>query len=137
MSYTNYDIVTQAMKNREASTSTGNMSTVPAKSYYYTGHLSERLRNILNQRAMRGHISQVIYSYGTPIAWLDNGKWIVPDVAYSITTSSKHQSQLYRLPNISYIPWDESLIKYEEKILTGELIYVRGYGKLGSYAKAA
>lgn len=34
----------------------------------------------------------VIYSYATPIAWLDaNGVWQVPDVKYSVTTS-RHQS---------------------------------------------
>jgi hypothetical protein len=36
----------------------------------------------------------VAYSYGTPIAWLDNeGKWTVPAVNYSVTTFG-HQGKL-------------------------------------------
>jgi hypothetical protein len=32
----------------------------------------------------------VVYSYGTPIAWVTDGEWVVPDERYSATTSN-HQ----------------------------------------------
>ena len=36
----------------------------------------------------------IVYSYATPIAWrLDDGKWQMPKVAYS-TTTSKHQAKV-------------------------------------------
>jgi hypothetical protein len=38
------------------------------------------------------NVDYVIYSYSTPIAWLANGKWITPDVNYSITTK-QHQNK--------------------------------------------
>lgn len=40
-------------------------------------------------------VDYVVYSYGTPIAWRlsDTGKWIVPNVSYSRTTSC-HQGTI-------------------------------------------
>jgi len=39
--------------------------------------------------------SYAVYSYGTPIAWLnEDGVWICPDVKYSVTTS-KHQGRIF------------------------------------------
>lgn len=36
--------------------------------------------------------SYVVWSYDTPIAWVDSGgSWVIPDVKYS-TTTSKHQN---------------------------------------------
>jgi hypothetical protein len=32
-----------------------------------------------------------LFSYATPIAYRANGRWVVPDVRYSVTTS-RHQS---------------------------------------------
>lgn len=32
-----------------------------------------------------------VYSYATPIAWVTDGAWAIPDVRYSVTTS-RHQS---------------------------------------------
>lgn len=37
----------------------------------------------------------VVFSYATPIAWFANGKWTMPDVKYSVTTS-RHQSVVKR-----------------------------------------
>lgn len=37
--------------------------------------------------AMVGEADYVIFSYGTPVAWLSAGVWSVPDVTYSQTTS--------------------------------------------------
>jgi len=43
-----------------------------------------------------GHASYMVWSYGTPIAWLDHysNEWVRPDVKYSVTTS-KHQSKIF------------------------------------------
>lgn len=38
----------------------------------------------------------VVYSYDTPIAWLDNGEEVKPPVKYSATTS-KHLGKLYKV----------------------------------------
>lgn len=45
-----------------------------------------------------GFIDYVVYSYNTPIAWYCNRSgWNIPDQRYSVTTSGKHQSQLWRV----------------------------------------
>lgn len=46
-----------------------------------------------HDKAASPTIDYTIYSYATPIAWRDNGEWIIPDVKYSVTTS-RHQSQV-------------------------------------------
>jgi hypothetical protein len=95
--------------------------------------LPRRIANILSQRNREGRVTQVILSYNTPIAWLDGDVWIVPDATYSITTSSKHMSQLYRLSNVRYVPVDAGYEEYE-RVVQGKLTYHRGYGrKLGTY----
>lgn len=78
----------------------------------YFGRLPQRLRDVLDARFQAGAIRQVIYSYSTPIAWLDGDVWIVPSVRYSITTSSKHQTHLWQLPNRRTIVWDTPLDEY-------------------------
>ena len=113
----NAGIVTAAMRGIDAKNRTGSFSTDAYRagvSRYapYLGYLPKRLKEILNERFRAGAVVQVIYSYSTPIAWLDAGQWIVPDVSYSITTSSKHQSQLYRLPGAIQIPHDEGINGY-------------------------
>lgn len=75
---------------------------------YNLGYLPDRLRKIVMKRA--DSITQVIYSYNTPIAWLDAGVWVRPVVSYSVTTS-KHQSYLWPL-NAEIIPWDCALNEY-------------------------
>lgn len=42
------------------------------------------------------HASYMVWSYGTPIAWLDyyTRKWVMPSEKYSITTSG-HQSKIF------------------------------------------
>lgn len=54
----------------------------------YVGRLPERWRQSLEQAVY------VVYSYGTPIAWVDtSGRWTQPDVHYSVTTT-RHQSKI-------------------------------------------
>ena len=135
---TNADIIGLAISGRTAQTSTGNMSTDhhrPGFTRYgspYSGYLPQRLRDILDARFRAGAIDQVIYSYSTPIAWRDSGQWIIPRVTYSQTTSSKHQSQLYRLSNAEYIPWDCGLEEYE-RVIAGLMRYVPWNGHYGEW----
>jgi hypothetical protein len=45
----------------------------------------------LTSAVARGDVTYVVYSYGTPIAWVEKGKGYAPDVKYS-TTTSHHQT---------------------------------------------
>lgn len=124
---TNADIVTHAQFGRDAVTTSGNMSTDAYRAGFsragapYVGYLPRRLQGILHERFRAGAIVQVIYSYATPIAWLDAGCWIIPEVSYSVTTGGKHQSQLYRLRG-EYIPRDAGLDEYMQ-VLNGRTRY--------------
>ena len=89
---------------------------------YQTGRLPHRLTSIMRERA--DSIVQVIYSYGTPIAWLDAGAWIIPDVRYSVTTG-KHQGYLWSLSGRVSVPADVSLTGYL-RLLNGQDIYSDG-----------
>lgn len=92
---------------------------------YNLGYLPDRLRKIVMERA--DSITQVIYSYSTPIAWLDAGQWIVPDVSYSATTG-KHQSYLSVL-GYEVVPWDCSKEEYL-RVLNAQMRFVRDGGRL-------
>lgn len=62
----------------------------------YVGHLPTRFRESYHATAPHAH-QFVVYSYDTPIAWLnEDGSWSVPDTKYSMTTS-RHQSHLSHL----------------------------------------
>ena len=89
---------------------------------YQTGRLPHRLASIMRERA--DSIVQVIYSYGTPIAWLDAGAWIIPDVSYSVTTA-KHQGHLWSLSARVSVPADVSLTGYM-RLLNGQDVYAHG-----------
>ena len=108
----NSGIVPAAMRGINATNGRGTFTTDTTPGYLYLGYLPSKLKDILRERFRQGAVVQVIYSYGTPIAWLDAGAWIIPDVRYSATTSSKHQSQLHRLPGAIRIPWDEGMNGY-------------------------
>ena len=92
---------------------------------YNLGYLPARLRKIVMERA--DSIVQVIYSYNTPIAWLDAGEWIVPDVSYSPTTG-KHQSYLSVL-GYEVVPWDCSKEEYL-RVLNAQMRFVREGSRL-------
>lgn len=56
------------------------------------GRLNEPYRGQLQGLFKARLVRFIIYSYGTPIAWVtQHGTWIVPEVNYSPTTSH-HQS---------------------------------------------
>lgn len=123
---TNDSIVGHARRGERAETTTGNMSTEPGR-MYYTGYLPSRIREgfgILGHR-----ISQTIYSYGTPIAVLIDGTWIIPDVPYSATTSSKHQTHLYQLGGRS-VPWDCSPEELQ-RVIDGYMVFTHNGTKPG------
>ena len=88
----------------------------------YVGHLPSALKRVLNDRFRAGTIRQVIYSYSTPIAWLDGDVWVVPNVRYSSTTSTKHQPHLWHLPNRRSVNRDTPLDEYL-RVLDGLMIY--------------
>lgn len=112
---TNADVVKHAMRGDSAKSSTGNMSTKPGEPRNSWGSwLPDRLEAILRRNA--DEISQVIYSYNTPIAWKHGDRWITPAVSYTTTTSTKHQTHLYRLPNRVVIPADCGLNEYHDLI---------------------
>lgn len=133
---TNEGMVTLALRGQSGVTTSGNMSTDhyrPGFTRYgapYRGYLPERLARLLDTAFSEGRISQVIYSYSTPIAWRDGDTWIIPDVRYSATTSSKHQSQLYRLRG-RYIPGDAGPDEYAQ-VLAGRAVYTPGAGYRGT-----
>lgn len=118
MGYTNSSIVPAAMAGIDRETQNGNMSTQRVTSTYfahYTGQMPKVWARHFADRVRSAHITQVIFSYSTPIAWFDREHgWIIPAVTYSATTSSKHQSQLHpgwNRPGLTdprrvYVPWD-------------------------------
>lgn len=64
--------------------------------FHDLGEMPTEWRNTFMIDHMCG-ISYVVWSYGTPIAWVrKNGQIVKPDVTYSLTTS-KHQGILYLL----------------------------------------
>ena len=138
MGLTNADIVPAAMWGKRAKTTTGNFSTDPGR-MVYTGSLPRKLQEIF-YRSIEGsmweEVEHVIYSYSTPIAIKVRGKWLVPDVTYSRTTSAKHQIQLYRL-DYDLIPWDATG-EDVERILDGKMRYVKNWtgDKIGRYVAA-
>lgn len=89
---------------------------------YSVGHLPRHLAAIMRERA--DSIVQVIYSYNTPIAWLDAGAWIIPDVRYSVTTG-KHRGYLWSLSARVSVPYDVSLQGYM-RLLNGQDVYAHG-----------
>lgn len=127
MSFTNAEIVTEAIAGRTAHTGNRNMSTRNVAGYLAsaTGCLDYRLARILKDRVESGDVTQVIYSYDTPIAWLDGDVWVIPFARYSITTSTKHQTHLYRLPNRVDVPVDVSADEYA-RVIAGYMRFTRG-----------
>ena len=127
MSYTNAQIVTAALSGKRAATPTGSMTTEPGTGWG-TGRMPRAHARLLGDR--RQHVTQVIYSYATPIAWHDDEYgWVIPDVSYSITTSTKHQTHLYRLRGRTIsLPYDATP-EDALRVLSGEMVFTStGYG---------
>ena len=86
------------------------------------GYLSRALHDVLSARYYAGAVTQVIYSYATPIAWLDGDAWVIPNVKYSATTSCKHATHLYKLPNRVSVNWDTPMNEYL-RVIAGLMVY--------------
>lgn len=93
----NRDKITEAIRNRTDFT-VANMSgtRIDHRIAYrvQVGQLQEKSpKDVerLTSAIARGNVSFVIYSYGTPIGWVEKGKGYVPAVSYSVTTSH-HQT---------------------------------------------
>jgi len=57
------------------------------------GRLPMIYRDILTEQCKRGYVRYIIFSYNTPIAWaLFGGKWEIPDVRYSKSTTHHQNS---------------------------------------------
>lgn len=123
---TNLDIVSHALCGDNARTTTGNMSTEARKPHIQWSQLPRPLRRTLGELSYK--VKQTIYSYSTPIAVLIDGVWLVPDVKYSATTGSKHQSKLHYLPDLQYIPWDAT-VEDVQRVVAGFMEYSRATGK--------
>jgi len=126
---TNAQIVALALHGIEGETTTGNMSTENRDRLGYAGsrgHMPQPWARLYSERAQDRAVLRVIYSYNTPIAWLDRDYgWVIPCVSYSVTTSAKHQSQLYRLRGTTYyMPWDATP-EDARRVLAGELSFIR------------
>lgn len=126
---TNASIIGYALRGEDARTGSGNMSTDSFRVGFsrpnpYTGHLPDVWNNFLESAFQDGRISQVIYSYSTPIAWRDEKYgWVVPAVTYSVTTSSKHQTHLYKLRGRRiFLPWDASA-EEAQRVMDGKMIF--------------
>lgn len=136
MSYTNQDIARLATEGKTAHSSTGNFWTENTEGVNYVryfGWNSDRIVRILRERMP--HITQIVGSYDTIVAWKDSGRWVRVDRGYSITTSSRHLSTLYGVSDM-FIPNDSGLEEYMAQ-LEGRTVYERGWGrKLGTYRAA-
>lgn len=126
---TNASIIGYALRGEDARTGNGNMSTdsfrvgFPRRAPYY-GQLPKAWQGILEGGFGNGRISQVIYSYSTPIAWHDyEYGWIIPAVSYSVTTSGKHQTHLWKLSGRRIaLPLDASA-EEAQRVMDGKMYY--------------
>jgi hypothetical protein len=76
--------ITRYARNGEEFTAAAMSGVVGATD---TGRMPEA--NALAYRST--NVLYTVRSYGTPIAWLTPAGWIVSDVKYSATTSTRHQ----------------------------------------------
>lgn len=131
---TNSAIVGHALRGVDAQTTTGNMSTDSYRVGYsrwtpFEGQLPKVWCRVLSAAFRAGTVSQVIYSYSTPIAWKIEGRgWIIPEVTYSPTTSSKHQTHLYQLRGEHIVLPFDATEEDAQRVLDGRMEFVRGTG---------
>lgn len=119
---TNRDARPLIRERVEFKTRTGTFSGekhVPGYVVFGTGYLPRAY-------AVHGKLNDadyIVYSYATPIAWHLADGWVIPDVRYSSTTSSRHMPNLpYGEPMSRYhlpAPWHMGLSKTAGDILRG------------------
>jgi hypothetical protein len=80
------DGIASAIQEGREFTTRGSLSGQPSTGW--TGRLPSEWQTEYRDREDR--IAYTVYSYGTPIAWLDTEEgWVMPDVKYSVTTSKQ------------------------------------------------
>ena len=125
----NDQIVGAALRGEDAVTKSGNMSTDAYRVGFgrlipYQGQLPKPWVSVLGEAFRAGRVSQVIYSYSTPIAWHDSDRgWVIPDVSYSATTSTRHQPRLRHLRVArTLIPWDATEVD-AQRVMDGRMYF--------------
>ena len=92
----NADAIARAFRNSENFTTSGALKGIADPYWIETGRMSREDAHALRTAQNEVGIDYIVFSYGTPIAYLiKRGEWVVPDAKYSVTTS-KHQSTIRR-----------------------------------------
>ena len=89
----NANAIARAIRQGEDFTTSGALKGVANPSWVHTGRMSVTDGRVLYAVHHTVGIDYVVYSYGTPIAYLAGGEWVTPDTKYSATTS-KHQGTI-------------------------------------------
>lgn len=85
-----WQMIAKALSNGEAFRTHGSLKGAPVEGALTNWDMG-RLPRELYTSAM--FASYVIWSYSTPVAWLDaDGEWQVPDVRYSVTTGRQQST---------------------------------------------
>lgn len=119
---TNRDARALIARREEFKTRTGNFTGethVPGNHVFETGYLPQAYA----EHGRLNDADYIVYSYSTPIAWHLADGWVIPDVSYSMTTSSRHMPNLpFSEPmSASHLPspWWMGLSKTAGDILRG------------------
>jgi hypothetical protein len=137
---TNADIVTYALKGESAITTSGAFKSHANPTYqnlpsrFYGSWNHPHMVAALHALHQHGRIEHTLESYATTVAFKIDGQWVVIDDSYSVTTNGKHLTHCYRL-NPVYVPRDASLEEID-RVVAGLTVYIRGFGKVGSYTAA-
>lgn len=125
MSLTNSQVVPEILRGRDAENARGSFWGSGSPSRYTRanrGYIPRRVAESLDTVAEKhGGITGIIMSYATPLAVEIAGVWLRPDVTYSMTTSSKHAPNLWRL-DARYLPADAS-VEDVENVIAGYTVY--------------
>ena len=90
---TNSDAPDYIRERRDFQNTTGSLYARTATDVldgYLTGYLPHEERDRL-RAAIAERPTYIVYSYNTPIGWMEAEGWHIPEVRYSSTTS-RHQS---------------------------------------------
>lgn len=124
---TNEEVVSAAMRRAEGHNGRDSFSTEPGDWYLFApvGRMPKPWAAAFRERFAARKVEHILFSFATPIAWLDaDYGWVMPAVRYSQITSSKHQSPAWRLRAARpYLPWDATT-EDARRVLAGELIFV-------------
>lgn len=135
---TNSEVITAARAGREGHNGRVSLQTYPVDNFHarfgytapHVGWMPDSWARIFRERYSLGKVSQVLVSFQTTIAWRDaDYGWIMPDVRYSVITSSKHQSPAWVLRAAQHAMPDDATLDDARRVLSGELVFTsKGYG---------